>query len=404
MTTIESDPPENWTTANDAAQSHAKQTLQQRDGVDHTASVEPEQCMEEQHKPPPSTNNSIGYLGADTSLSKLTDMLNSATPRTESQGNLCVAYPSVVPSPLHKQHGPYVPIPPAPMLCGGPGPGPAGSWPSPRTNKTIEDHFFMTNEHLDVVGKTTYDALDMYTKQQISAANASHEQLVVVLDDHIKGLKAQLSSVNEKAESNSSQTHNVSLKLDQLESFLKDEVLTAMTGQAKKTAEMQSSLEEVQSTVTQMQRVMEKLSTTESGPYPPASSALSGSGGSTFMTQSTPNHHSQHALTSFYGNVPRRDEQSPMPPVQDRAVSNTYDSHGDPQGNYGTNWQSQAWNGRPSYHGRNKGEATSYAGANPYHVGNNNQYNNGYMSGYSSYSFSPTGSEQPHAYGQKATQ
>lgn len=402
MTTTESDPPEKWTTGNDTAQGQAKQKPQQHDSVDPTASVEPEHRMEEQRKPPPSTNNSIRHLEADTSSSKLTDMLNSATPRTESLGNFCVAYPSVMPSPPHKQHGPYVPIPPAPMLRGGP--GPAGSWPSPRTNKTIEDHFFMTNEHLDVVGKTTYDALDMYTKKQISAANASHEQLVVVLNDHIKGLKAHLSSVNEKAESNSSQTHNVSLKLDQLESFLKDEVLTAMTGQAKKTAEMQSSLKEVQSTMTQMQQVMEKLSTTESGAYPPASSALSGSGGSAFMTQSTPNHQSQHALTTFYGNAPRRDEQSPMPPVQDRAVSNNYDSHSDPQGIYGTNWQSQAWNGRPSYHGRNKGEATSYAGANPYHVGNSNQYNNGYMSGYSSYSFSPSGSEQPHAYAQKPTQ
>ncbi|KAJ4983231.1 hypothetical protein SVAN01_11288 [Stagonosporopsis vannaccii] len=407
MNPVDSAFSEPQTTVNDKTQTQGKQILQQRDGAGYAGSIEQELPMEEQSKQPLSKDNNPGHLEADTP-SRQTDVLNNPTSRTESKGDFRVLHPSAVPSPLHRTHGPYVPMPPVPMLRSGPGPAlgpaPAGPWPSPRTNKTIEDHFFMTNEHLDVVGKTTYDALDMYTKQQISATNASHDQLSVILDDHINGLKAQISSINDKADDTSSHTHNVGLKVDQLEKFLKDQVFTAVTGQAKKAAEIQSSLKELQSTVTQMQQVMEKLSTTGSSPHPPASSTLSVSGGSTYMPQAGPNHHSQPALDSHYGNEIRRDEQPPTPSVQDRVFSNNYDSHGDTRANYGTNWQSQAWNGRQSYHGRNKGDGSSYAGANPYHLGNGNQYNNGYMSGYSSYNFSPTGSEQPYAYGQKPTQ
>lgn len=387
---IETHAPESQTIENDDAQTRG--TSQKRNDVDIAGKVEQKLQLDEKDKLPPSTND------ADSSSSTLMGMLNSVPPRTESKGSFM--HPSAVPTPLH---GPYLPMPPAPMLRGGHGTAPAGLWPTPRPHKTIEDHFLMTNEHLDVVGKTTYDALDMYTKQQISAANANHGQLLLILDDHIKGLKAQISSVNEKVEDTSRQSHNVGLKLDHLEQFLKDEVVSAMSEQTKKTTEMYSCIKELQSTIMRMQQAIEKLSTTESGPHVSASSTLPVSGGSTVLPtpHTAPNHHSQPTHTSYLGTETRRDEQLAMPPLQDRTHSNNYDSHGDPRTTYGANWQAQGWNGRPSYHSRNKGEGSSYAGPHPYQFGTGGQYNAGYVNGYSSYDFSPIGSEQPYTYGQK---
>jgi hypothetical protein len=264
----------------------------------------------------------------------------------------------------------------------------------------------MTNEHLDVVGKTTYDALDMFTKQQISATTAKHEQLVAIVEEHVDGLKSQISSVDEKADDTSNRTHNVGLKLDQLEKLLKDEVVGAIKEQTKKTAEMETSFQEVQKVMTHMQQTLERLSGSKSGPHHSATDALPTPGASTLLPHTVPSHHSQPALTGYFGNVNEtgRDEHSLMPALQDRNIPNNYETHGDLRGNYSNNWQSQAWNGRSAYQGRGKGEGSSYVGTNPYHFGNGGQYNNGYMNGYSSYNFSPTSPEQPYTYGQKPAQ
>lgn len=402
MQTIEPDSPETQTTNQVSAKASEDQTSQQRDGVDLAANVNEEPPVAQQRQQASPTTANLGHLETDSLSSKPTGILGNAIARTESKSDFRILCPSAVPSPLHKSGLHHAPIAATPMLRGGHGPGPAGVWPSPRTHKTIEDHFFMTNEHLDVVGKTTYDALDMYTKQQIGATNAKHELLTAILENHVKDLRSQISSVNEKTDITYEQTHNVDLKLDQLEKFIKDEIFAAMKDQMKKTIEMQSSLTDLKSTMTHMQQNLEELCAKKSGPPLSSSTAQPISGVSTSMPQTGPGHHSQPALTSYYGNEAGRDEPPPMPPLQDRAISNTFDAHSDARANYGTNWHAQGWNGRSSYHGRNKGDVSSYAGTNPYHYGNGGQYNNGYMSGYS-YNFSPT-SEQPYTYGQKPSQ
>lgn len=424
MKAIESDSPEVQTTNGSDAQTQRKQAQtvndqttsrttcanyptqvqQQRDDNELTARVKQELRIGEQHQPSSATNGGRAHLQPDLSSSKLTDMLNDASPRTDSNGDFRAFCASAVPSPLHKLHGPHVPMPPAPMLRGGNDTPVAGPFISPRTHKTIEDHFFMTNEHLDVVGKTTYDALDMFTKQQISAANVKHEQLLVIIEKHIEGLQSQISLVNNKADDAANRTHNVSLKLDQLEKFLKDEVVSAMKEQTKKTAEVESSLKEIQKAMVHMQQTIEKLSESKSAFHHPTTNTLPAPGAPSLMSHAAPIHHSQAALHSYYGNDASRDEQSPMPPLPHRSVSDNYETHSDQRGNYGTNWQSQAWNGRSTYHSRNKGETSSYASTNPYHVGNGGQYNNGYMNSYPSYNFSPASPEQPYAYGQKPAQ
>lgn len=372
------------------------QVQQQRDDNELASRVKQELRIGEQ--PTSTVMGGRTHLQPDTSSSKLTDMLNGASPRIDSNGDFRAFCPSAVPSPLHKLNGPHGPMQSVPVLRGGNGTPIAGPFVSPRTpHKTIEDHFFMTNEHLDVVGKTTYDALDSFTQRQINAASAKHEQLVVIIDKHIEGLQAQIGVVNDKADDASNQTHNVTLKLDQLEKFFKDEVIGYMKEQTKKAVEVESNLKELQKAVAHMQQTVETLSEMKASSHHPPNSTLP-----TPASHAAPPHHSQPALDNFYD--ASRDDHSPMPSLQHRNVSDNYDSHGDQRGNYGANWQSQAWNGRSTYHGRNKGEASSYAGTNPYQFGNGGQYNNSYMNDYPSNYYSPTSPEQPYAYGQKPAQ
>lgn len=388
----------------DEAHTQDKPSTHQHADAELADRVTQELRISEQQHPQASKNAMQGHLKPDLSSSQLTDMLNGASPRNDSNGDFRVLCPSAVPSPLHKLHSPHVPM--QPMLRGGLGVPSAGPFASPRTHKTIEDHFFMTNEHLDVVGKTMYDAVDTFTKQQISAAITKHDQLAVIVEEHIEGLKSQISSVDEKADDTSNRTHNVSLKLDQLEKFLQDEVIAVMKEQTKKTAEMESSLREVHKALMHTQQMMEKLSESKVGQQHSATHALPTPSASAHLPHTVPSQHSQPPLTGYFGNANEasRDEHSPMPALQDRSISGNYEAHGDPRGNYGSNWQTQGWNGRSTYQGRGKGDGSSYAGTNPYHFGNGAQYPNSYMSAYSSYNFSPTSSEQPYAYGQKPAQ
>lgn len=262
----------------------------------------------------------------------------------------------------------------------------------------------MTNEHLDVVGKTTWDAISMHTEQQISATDTKHDQLVTVLDKHIEGLRTQFSSIGAKADDNANRTDGIGLKLDQLEQFIRTELLSAMTEQTKKTTDMESSLKEIQNAMSHVQLTVEKLSASNFAPHHPTPGGLPTAGALGQGPHTAPAHSSYPALTSFYGNQGGREEHSSMPPLPDRNVPNNFDSHGDARGNYGNNWHSHAWNGRASYHGRNRAEATPYASSNPYHPGYSGQYNTGFVNGYSSYNLSPATPEQSYAYGQKSAQ
>lgn len=385
---------------NDDTQAQKELQLKQRDDTELANQIKHELRIGER----PARDNTPSHSQPDISSSKLTDMLNGASPRTDSNGDFRVQFPSAVPSPLTRLHGSHVAV--QPLLRGNTGASPAGPWTSPRTPKTIDDHFYMTNEHLDVVGKTTYDALDMYSKQQISATNGKHEQLVALVEKHIEGLKVQISSANEKADHNSNQTHNVAQKLDQLEKFFKDEVISAMTEQAKRAATLETDLNDVQKTMVLLQQAVEKLSELKFEKQHPATNSLSTPGASNPVSHAVPTHHSQPSLTSYYGhtNETGRDDQPLMPSLQDRNVSNNYESHSDQRGSYGNNWQPQAWNGRSSYQARSKDDRPSYSGTNPYHFTNGAQYNNGYMASYPSYNFSPSTPEQPYTYGQKPGQ
>lgn len=256
----------------------------------------------------------------------------------------------------------------------------------------------MTNEHLDVVGKTTYDTLDMFSRKQITTANAKHEQLLSRLDNHVEGLQSQINMVNGKTDDALDQTHNINRKLDQLEKFIRDEVINAMEDQKNKAVAVEVSLKDMQKAIAHMQQTMEKLNESGRFSHHQAANALPISGATTLMSHAATSHHSQPALNNYYD--ASRDEQSPMPPLQHRNASDNYDIHGAQRGNYSANWQSQAWSGRPAYHGRNKGDTSSYAGTNPYQYDNGGSYMNSYPSNY----YSPASPGQPYPYNQKPAQ
>lgn len=273
-------------------------------------------------------------------------------------------------------------------------------------NRTIDDHFFMTNEHLDVVGKTTYDAIEMHTKQQIAVTTAKHEQLVATLQQQFEDLKAQVISSNERVDHNANQTQSIGNKLGQFEKFLKDELISAMTEQSRKTAELETSLKAIQTAMAHMQQSLEKVSEFKPTPHQSAADTLAIQAASGLIPQTAHTQHSQPALNTYYGAEGSREEQAPMSHLQDRTVSSNYDPHANSRGNYGNNsnnWHSQTWNGRSNWQGRHRGEASSYGGTNPYHFGNGSQYNAGYMNNYSSYNHTPATPEQPYTYGQKST-
>ena len=294
--------------------------------------------------------------------------------------------------------GEGIPRGPVPVLRGGSNRTPNSVPYMPRPDRTVEEHFFMTNEHLDVVGKTIWDTINMHTREQISSSITKHDELVALMkqmNQHSEGLRSQINSINEKVDEGVSQTQSVVLKLDQFEKFLKTEVMGAMTEQMKKTVEVESNLKEVQKAMAHMQLTVDKLSESKSASTHPATG---------MMPNTTPGHHSQQALTTYYGTEASRDEQSSAPALPDRSVSGNYDAHGDARGNYGNSWQTQGWGGRSAYHGRYRGEASPYGNSNPYNLSNSGQYNTGYINGYPSYNHSPAASEQPFTYGQKHAQ
>jgi hypothetical protein len=300
------------------------------------------------------------------------------------------------PSGSMRPAGEGVPRSPVPVLRGGSNRTPNSvPFMPPRPDRTIEEHFYMTNEHLDVVGKTTWDAVDMHTKQQISTTNTKHDQLLAMFDKYVEGLQSEISLINKKVDEGVSQTQSVVSKLDQLEKFLKTEVIGAMTEQMKKTVEVESNIKETQKAMVHMQLTVDKLSESKSTSTHPATG---------MMPHTTPVHQSQPALATYYGTEASRDEQSSGPTLPDRSVSGNYDAHGDARGNYSNNWHSQGWTGRSAYHGRYRGEASPYGNSNPYNLGNSGQYNTGYINGYPPYNHSPATSEQPYTYGQKHAQ
>lgn len=326
----------------------APATPHERGGIEDATRAMKELCFDEQSTP--RWNNSTNLLQPDQSSSKLTDMLNGVSPYRDLSGNFESKCPSAVPSPLHKMVDPQAT--PQSMLSG------LNSallpmWPL-RTPKTMDDHFYMTNEHLDVVGKTTWDLLEISKRHQMTALNTKHDQLIEVLTKHVDGIKSQIDSVSGKTDEISRHNHNNSLSLDELLKFVKGDVIDVLTAQNKKAMDMEAHIKELQKTVQGLQKTIEqKLSEPKTRP------SLSTAG---------PAHRGQPSLGGYYGNGGEsgRDDHSPLAHTQDsRNMTAVHETHNDPCLVYGSNY-GQQWGPRAGYHARSNG----------------GQFGNGYMGGY----------------------
>ncbi|KAF2821327.1 hypothetical protein CC86DRAFT_359069 [Ophiobolus disseminans] len=321
---------------------------------------------------------SAGLLQPDQSSSRLTDMLHGVSPRRDdSNGDFRANCPSAVPSPLHKGPTGRAPIHPmAPMLE-----SPASSR-APFAPKSLNDHFYMTNEHIDVIGKSNWDHVEAMKKELHGAANHRHAQLVSTIEKQVGELKMQVDSVNQKADRATEQSHNIHTKLDELFDFIKGDVMGALHMQDTKMSDLELGVKELQKTVQNMQKTLEqkqsepKASQQHAAPAPTL----------TLPLVDRP----QMSLGGYYGNMTEsgRESQPSTPHVLDhRNGGLPQETHSDPRTSYGN--YAQQWAPRAGYQGRSSKEERPYATTNPYNfangTANGGQYgnSNGYNGGYS---------------------
>ncbi|KAF1942282.1 hypothetical protein EJ02DRAFT_502973 [Clathrospora elynae] len=337
-------------------------------------------------------HGTAGHLPLDQSSSRLTDMLNTVSPgRSVSHGDFQPNCPSAVPSPLHKASGSLTPgqtvVPPH---------GSFSPWPQP-SPKCIDDHFFMTNEHLDVVGKTTWDLLDMFHNQQTDTSKAKHEQLVGLVEKHVEEIKGQITTVNEKADRTAdiaANQHKMCASLDSLKDFVKENVIKSLSEQNKKTSGIEVQMQELKQMVHTMQKLLEQKLPESKIVQQHVPTAGMSTPNTAHSPLPPPNHRPQPPLAGYYGTSTEvgRDGPPPMPHLHDnRSMSSPQDGPVDSRGGYNTPY-GQQWAARPGYPGRdNKEDRTPLpATANPYHFANSGQYGNGYAGGYSSFNFTPS--------------
>lgn len=344
-----------------------------------------------------------GHLQPDKSSSRLTEMLGSVSPHMNKlNGDFQPNCPSAVPSPLHKIPGSFVQPQPFPGS-----PASFNPWGQPHIPKSIEDHFFMTNEHLDVVGKTTWDLLEISKQQHSTALHSRHEQLLALFEKHVEAIKSQIDTVNEKADRTADKHNNIHNDIDKILSVIKQDVVGALTTQDKKVAEMEINMKELQKTVQALQQSLEQgLSEPKSadqqlsatGAFPTPNSALS--------NITLPANRSQPSLAGYYGNTTGLDRENQAPvssPHDKRGIAPAPDSHSEHRGGYGGGY-GQQWSIRPGYSGRNgKEDRPAYSGTNPYHFANGGQFSNGYVGGYPPYGFSTSPPDQHYTYNQGST-
>lgn len=344
-----------------------------------SARVMQELRINEQQEGAPVENSAAGLLQPDQSSSRLTDMLHGVSPqRNDSVNDFRINCPSAVPSPLHRIPSIRGGAPVQAMDSGPhiPGPGPVRL---PFTPKTIDDHFYMTNEHLDVLGKASWDHIEAVRKALFTSASTRQTAIMNILDAHFSGIKMQIDSVSEKADRTTEQNHNIHTKLDELFDFIKGDVMGALSTQNKQTAALEKDVKELQKVVQNVQQALEKKHSETVASQQHPSAALT----------PAPVHRSQTSLAGYYGNTTEAGrEGQPFTQHLPSHGSNGYiqEPHNDPRAAYGGSY-GQQWGPRASYTGRGSKEDRPYSATNPYNFANGAtggaQYGNGYTGGYS---------------------
>ena len=347
-------------------------------------------CIDEQQQTSPLKSDTSGYLRPDQSA-RLTDMLNGVTPLKDNfSEDFVPKCPSAVPSPLHNMPAPVTPMQPAVN-----GRGSLGPWGPPHTPKNIDDHFFMTNEHLDVMGKTTWDLLENLNQRQQVALNTKQEQCVALVERHVEDIKSQVNTVNEKLDRAADSHNNIHNDLDKVLNLIKTEIAGAFTAQDQKASQMEAHIKDLQNTVQGLQQLMEQKpkDTRTNQQFTAETFPSLNTGQAAFPPTAL---RSQPSLADYYGNAAEsgRDGQPPMPHMYDnRTMTSPSENHTEARGAY-NNGYGQQWGLRPVYPARNSRDTYS----NPYSYPGNGSFNNGYAGGNPSNDFSPSHSGQHYTF------
>lgn len=330
-----------------------------------------------------------GRLEPDQHSSRLTDMLSTVGPGgDESHGDFRLQCPSAVPSPLHKA---AASVPPARLIV--PSNGTFRPFP-PFSPRSIDDHFFMTNEHLDVMGKTTWDLLEDINNKQKNLSKARHDQLVALINKRFDDLKPQLDTVTDDAnriddcmdrmDGIADNQHNIYATVNTLKDSVKESIPASLAEQDGKMASMQADVEELKQMIQALQKSVEQKAADSKTIQQCAAAG----------PNNTPNRTYPQPLTGY-----------PGPGGSD--VGNLHENRGlmgpDGQGDPRLGCQnSQHWTARPGYLGRNSKEDRPSYPTNPYHYTSGGQYNNnnnnGYSGSYSPFSYSPSSPDQQYPF------
>jgi hypothetical protein len=341
-----------------------------------TARVMQELRINDQQANATRENGTTGHLQPDQSSSRLTDMLHGVSPhRGDSNSDFRANCPSAVPSPLHKVPGARVPVQPMDPLVGTPGP-----IRLPFTPKSIDDHFYMTNEHLDVMGKSSWDHVETVRKELLGSASHRQAKLITTIETHVQEIKMQIDSVNEKADRATEQNHNIHTKLEELFDFIKSDVMGAFAAQNKQMTDLEKDVKDLHKIVHSMQQMLEqKQSDTTATTSQQHVSAT---------PTPVPVHRSQTSLAGYYGNLTesgREGQPSAQHMPEHRNSGHVQEPLNDPRAAYGGNY-GQQWAPRAGYQGRGSKEDRPYSATNPYNftngAANGGQYSNGYNGGY----------------------
>jgi uncharacterized protein YukE len=317
-------------------------------------------------------------------------MLNAVSPgRSESRSEFQPYCPSAVPSPLHKVTGPHFA---ARSIV--PSSGSYGGLPQLLPPKTIDDHFFMTNEHLDVVGKTTWDRLDAFSKEQKSTSEAKHEQMLALIDKRFKQLSSGVDTVKEttsrveeclnRVDGVTDNQRDMYATLTTVKDSIKETIPDALEEHDKKMTRMEAEMKEMKQMIQALQKSLEQKATEAKS----VRQITPGGQSNTPNTAQPPfpsyDQRSQHPLPGFYGSTPEVVREAPS--VMQHGMSSPPDGHNDPRLGYQNGNQ---WPARPGYPGRNGKEERPPYPASPYLYNGGGQYGNGYGgSGYPSYDYS----------------
>jgi hypothetical protein len=336
-----------------------------------------------------------GHFQLDESSSRLTDMLITTTSgRSDSHVGFQPHCLSAVPSPLHRASGPLVSA-----RSTVPSNGSVGAF-APQTPRSIDDHFFMTNEHLDVVGKTTWDLLEKMRVQQALHFKTYEDKMMEVADRNFKDTESKMTSLYEKFDRFSDDQQKLLAIVDELVELVKKHEDEALAEKEKKGTNVDAQLKELKQMIQDLQKSSEDKLAESKHVQQQAVTGQVNTPNTSHSQFLPPSQRSQTSIASYYASAEAgRESQQTVHANDNRGMASFQDGHNDLRGGH-PNGHGVQWSGRPGYAGRNsKEDRMPYPGTtDPYHYPTVGQYHNGYAGGYSPYAFSPNAPEQQYPF------